>query len=191
VNNLKNLQTVDWTTIPAPRDDGATDHLQGMPLPNISLTGTGGQQVNLASLPERTLVYIYPMTGRPDTDLPVGWDSIPGARGCTPQSCSFRDHADELTVLGVVNLFGLSAQQTDYQQEAAERLHLPFPLLSDNQLLLAEKLRLPTMDVEGMTLLKRVTLVIEDGVIVKVFYPVFPPDADADRVVEWLRNERR
>lgn len=186
---MKNLQTVDWTTIPAPQDDGATDHLSGATLPGVSLMSTDGQQVDLSHLPGRTLVYIYPMTGRPDTDLPDGWDSIPGARGCTPQSCSFRDHAEELAALGVNNLYGLSTQQTDYQQEAAERLHLPFPLLSDNRLALAEKLGLPCMEVEGMTLLKRVTLIIDDGVIVKVFYPVFPPDADADRVMDWLKND--
>lgn len=186
---MKNLQTVDWTTIPAPQDDGATDHLPGTALPSTSLISTDGQHVDLSNLPGRTLVYIYPMTGRPDTDLPDGWDSIPGARGCTPQSCSFRDHAEELAALGVSNMYGLSTQQSDYQQEAVERLHLPFPLLSDNRLALAEKLGLPCMEVEGMTLLKRVTLIIDDGVIAKVFYPVFPPDADADRVMEWLKND--
>jgi peroxiredoxin len=134
------------------------------------------------------VLYVYPMTGTPGVALPEGWDSIPGARGCTPQSCSFRDHFAELTGLGVDQLFGLSTQDTAYQAEAAERLHLPFPLLSDAGLTLATALRLPTFEAWGDTLIRRMALVIEDRRIVKVFYPVFPPDANAGQVVDWLKS---
>jgi peroxiredoxin len=139
-------------------------------------------------LPGRTVVYVYPRTGRPGVALPDGWDAIPGARGCTPQSCSFRDHFAELTQLGVARVFGLSAQDTAYQREAAERLHLPFPVLSDEGLKLTRALNLPTFSVAGMTLIKRMALVIEDGTIVKVFYPVFPPDKNAEEVAAWLKS---
>jgi len=132
------------------------------------------------------VVYIYPRTGRPDVDPPTGWNQIPGARGCTPQSCAFRDHHAELAALGA-RVFGLSTQTTDYQKEAAERLHLPFPLLSDEALTFAEQLGLPTFVVDGMTLIKRLTLIVRDGVIVHVFYPVFPPDRNAEDVAAWLR----
>ena len=136
----------------------------------------------------RTVLYIYPRTGVPGVDLPPGWDDIPGARGCTPQSCGFRDHFAELKALGVSHVFGLSTQDTDYQREAAERLHLPFPILSDAKLALTNALDLPIFTVAGMTLLKRVVIVIDDGVIAKVFYPVFPPDQSAAEVVAWLRG---
>jgi peroxiredoxin len=174
--------------LPVPTDDGAADHLKGMSVPSISLTSTNDESVDLSSLSGRTVVYCYPMTGRPDTSLPAGWDEIPGARGCTPQSCSFRDHHAELKALGA-RVFGLSTQDTDYQREAAERLHLPFPLLSDGELAFASALRLPTFETEGMVLLKRLTLIIDDGRVTKVFYPVFPPDKSAEEVVGWL--ERR
>ena len=174
--------------IPVPTDDGACDHLPGMRLPSIALPSTSGGLVDLSSLPGRTVVYCYPRTGRPDEDLPRGWDEIPGARGCTPQSCAFRDHHAELRSLGV-RVFGISTQDTGYQREAAERLRLPFELLSDENLALAEALNLPTFEVEGMTLIKRLTLVIHDGQIERVFYPVFPPDKNAQEVVEWLRRE--
>jgi peroxiredoxin len=171
--------------IPEPRDDGACDHLPGMRLPSVPLPSTTGNPVDLSALSGTTIVYCYPMTGRPDRDLPPGWDEIPGARGCTPQSCSFRDHHAELQALGA-RVFGLSTQDTAYQREAAERLHLPFPLLSDEKLEFAGALDLPTFEVEGMTLIKRVTLVIEDGEIRGVFYPVFPPGRNAEEVVAWL-----
>ena len=141
--------------------------------------------MGLAALPGTTVVYCYPRTGRPDEDLPEGWDEIPGARGCTPQSCAFRDHHAELRALGAP-VFGLSSQSTDYQLEAAGRLHLPFPLLSDEGLEFAGALQLPTFEAGGMTLVKRLTLIVEDGRIEGVFYPVFPPDENAARVVEWL-----
>jgi peroxiredoxin len=144
--------------------------------------------VNLAKLKGRTVVYVYPRTGVPGVDAPPGWDQIPGARGCTPQSCGFRDHFADLKALGVAQVFGLSAQDTGYQQEAADRLHLPFPILSDAELNLATSLHLPMFMTSGMTLLARMALVIEDGTIVKVFYPVFPPDKSAEEVIAWLRS---
>ncbi len=173
--------------IPAPTDDGAADHLHGMRLPSVPLTSTSGDTVDLSSLSGVTVVYCYPMTGRPDTELPRGWDEIPGARGCTPQSCSFRDHYSELRDLGA-RVFGLSTQSTGYQQEAVGRLQLPFELLSDERLAFAAALGLPTFEVDGTTLLKRLTLIIEDGRIEKVFYPVFPPGKNAEEVLAWLRQ---
>jgi len=176
--------------IPAPEDDGAARHLPGLALPDLALPATQGAAVNLSKLKGRTVVYIYPRTGVPGVDPPTGWDQIPGARGCTPQSCSFRDHFAELRRLGVAQLFGLSTQDTAYQKEAATRLHLPFPILSDEKLALAKALRLPTFAVTGMTLLKRMALVIDDGTITKAFYPVFPPDKNAEEVIAWLQASR-
>ena len=173
--------------LPVPEDDGAADHLPGMRLPSVPLASTSGEIVDLSALPGRTVVYCYPMTGRPDRSLPAGWDEIPGARGCTPQTCSFRDHHAELRSLGA-SVFGSSTQDTEYQREAATRLHLPFALLSDSDLALAGALGLPTFEVDGMVLLKRLTLVIDEGWIEKVFYPVFPPDRSAEEVVEWLEE---
>lgn len=174
--------------LPAPHDDGATRHLEGLALPDLALPATDGSQVNLAAVKGRTVVYVYPRTGRPGQALPDGWDDIPGARGCTPQSCSFRDHFADLSALGVAHIYGLSTQDTDYQREAVERLHLPFAILSDAWLALTQAIKLPTFEVAGMTLLKRMAWVIEDGRIVKVFYPVFPPDRSAEDVVDWLRS---
>jgi peroxiredoxin len=173
--------------LPVPQDDGAARHLTGAKLPDITLQATDGTQVNLAGLKGRTVVYIYPRTGRPGQALPTGWNDIPGARGCTPQSGSFRDHFAELKRLGVAQLFGLSTQDLDYQREAAERLHLPFAILSDADLKLTRALNLPTFQVDGMTLIKRMAFVIDDGVITHVFYPVFPPDQSAEEVVAFLQ----
>ena len=177
--------------IPAPQDDGAARHLAGMKPPDLALPATQNVQnaalVNLSKLTGRTVVYIYPRTGVPGVDLPPGWNEIPGARGCTPRSCSFRDHFGELKRLGVAQLYGLSTQDTAYQHEAATRLHLPFAILSDEKLALTKALRLPTFMVAGMTLLKRMALVIDDGKIGKVFYPVFPPDRSAAEVIAWLQ----
>jgi peroxiredoxin len=180
------IDTPDWSTLPAPQDDGAARHLRGMTVPKVALPATDGRTVDLSELPGRTVVYAYPRTGKPGVPNPTGWDMIPGARGCSPQSCAFRDHFAELRRLGVAQLFGLSTQDTAYQAEAAARLHLPFPLLSDASLALARALRLPTFEVDRMTLLKRLTLVIDGGRIAHVFYPVFPPDQSAAAVVEWL-----
>jgi peroxiredoxin len=174
--------------LPAPQDDGAARHLAGMRLPSLALAGTDGSNVDLSKLSGRTVVYVYPRTGVPGQPLPEGWNEIPGARGCTPQSCGFRDHFGELERLGVARVFGLSTQDTAYQREAVERLHLPFPVLSDERLALARALDLPTFTTSGMTLLKRMALIIDDGVISKVFYPVFPPDKNAEEVIAWLRS---
>jgi peroxiredoxin len=173
--------------LPIPLDDGACEHLTGLQLPSVPLMSTANRMVDLAKISGRTVVYCYPRTGRPDQDPPQGWNEIPGARGCTPQSCSFRDHYQELRALGV-KVFGLSTQNTDYQREAAERLHLPFSLLSDEQLLFTKALNLPTFEVESMTLLRRLTLVVRDGFVERVFYPVFPPDKNVDEVMDWLRK---
>lgn len=173
--------------LPAPQDDGRAAHLTGMKLPDVRLPATDGSTVSLGQLTGRAVVYVYPRTGRPGQGLPTGWDAIPGARGCTPQSCGFRDHFSELKRLGVAQLYGLSTQDTAYQREAAERLHLPFAILSDADLELARALELPTFTVDGMTLIKRMVWVIDDGMITKVFYPVFPPDRSAEDVVAWLR----
>jgi peroxiredoxin len=176
--------------IPVPQDDGAARHLTEATLPALALTATDGSQVDLSKLRGRTVVYVYPRTGVPGQPLPEGWDAIPGARGCTPQSCSFRDHFAEIKSLGVAQVYGLSTQDSSYQREAAERLQLPCPILSDAKLELARALNLPTFTAAGMTLLKRMAVVIEDGVIAKVFYPVFPPDKNAEEVVAWLQASR-
>jgi peroxiredoxin len=173
--------------LPVPVDDGGARHLVGMAWPDLALPATDGASVNLSGGRGRTVVYAFPRTGRPGEALPTGWDAIPGARGCTPQSCGFRDHFATLQGLGVTRLHGLSTQEPADQREVAERLHLPFALLSDARLELRQALRLPTFAVDGMTLLKRLTLVLDDGVITKVFYPVFPPNRSAAEVIAWLR----
>jgi peroxiredoxin len=172
--------------LPVPKDDGACRHLLGMRLPSIGLSSTGGRMVDLSTLKGRTVVYGYPRTGQPDQDPLPGWDAIPGARGCTPQSCAFRDHFDELKRAGAAAVFGLSTQDSDYQREVVERLHLPFQILSDEKLAFTRALKLPTFEIAGMTLIKRLTLVVHDGVIEHVFYPVFPPDRNAGDVLDWL-----
>jgi len=184
------VEAPDWSVIPAPMDDGAASHLPGMKISSVPLPATDGLIVNLAALRGRTVVYAYPRTGKPGIENPEGWDRIPGARGCTPQSCSFRDHFVEIESLGVHAIFGLSTQDTAYQREVAERLHLPFAILSDEKLTFAEAMHLPTFQASGMTLLKRLTLVITHGIIEHVFYPVFPPDQDAANVIAWLKSKK-
>ncbi len=184
MESQKNIYEVPQS-LPEPEDDGACDHLPGMRMPSVSLMSTSGDHVDLSALTGTTVVYCYPLTGRPDKDLPQAWDDIPGARGCTPQSCAFRDHHAELGEHGA-RVFGLSTQNTAYQREAAKRLHLPFRLLSDEKQELARALGLPTFEAEGMTLIKRLTLIVEDGKIRHVFYPVFPPDRNAEDVLGWL-----
>jgi peroxiredoxin len=190
--NQPDLLEVDWSRIPPPLDDGGARHLEGLQVPDLPLPATDGTSVSLARLPGRVVVYAYPRTGRPgQIALVDDWDMIPGARGCTPQSCAFRDQHGELLAAGAGRVFGLSTQSTDYQREAVERLHLPFPLLSDEKLELTRALRLPTMEVAGLVLLKRFTLVLDDGRITKVFYPVFPPDQNAGQVIAWLSANPR
>jgi peroxiredoxin len=190
--NQPNLLDVDWSKIPAPQDDGGTRHLQGIQLPEMTLPATDGSQVNLAKIPGRIVVFAYPRTGEPGKIALVDdWDMIPGARGCTPQTCAFRDLHKLLTETGAARVFGLSTQDGAYQREAAERLHLPFPLLSDETLALTSALRLPTMQVAGLTLIKRLAMVMDDGRISKVFYPVFPPDRNAGDVLAWLQQNPR
>lgn len=179
---------IDWSTIPAPVDDGAADHLRCMTLPDVSLPATDGAVVSLAALQGRSVIFAYPRTGRPDVALPDGWNDIPGARGCTPQSCAFRDLYADLRALGVDHLFGLSTQDSAYQAEAVLRLHLPYAMLSDQGLALRDALRLPSFEVAGEVLLKRLTLICRDGVIEDVIYPVFPPDENASQVVERLKK---
>ena len=180
------LTEVDWSALPAPEDDGAAAHLAGRALPALALPASDGRMVDLSALAGLAIVYAYPMTARPGHALPEGWDAIPGARGCTPQACAFRDHLADLRAAGVDHLYGLSTQETAWQAEAAGRLHLPFALLSDSGLALTRALALPTMTVEGRTLTRRLTLAIRAGRIVRAFYPVFPPDAAPAEVRDWL-----
>jgi peroxiredoxin len=176
--------------LPEPVDDGAADHLEGATVPSLELPATGGEEIDLAAAAARTLVvYCYPRTGRPGEPSPSGWNEIPGARGCTPQSCAFRDHFAELEALGA-SVLGLSAQPLADQIEFARRVGLRYPVLSDASLELAEALRLPTFEVAGMRLYRRLTLIARHAEIVKVFYPVFPPDRNAAEVVDWLSENR-
>ncbi|WP_406625206.1 peroxiredoxin [Acidovorax sp. SDU_ACID1] len=173
--------------LPKPVDDGAARHLEGLHLPSVILASSDGTSIDLGSLKGRWVIYVYPMTGRPGAPLPDGWNDVPGARGCTSQSCSFRDHHKELLGLDV-GVLGLSAQASDEQCEAKDRLHLPFELLCDASLKLKQALRLPTFAIDGIELYKRLTFITEDDRISKVFYPVFPPDRNADEVLSWLHN---
>jgi peroxiredoxin len=185
--NQPNLHQVDWNEIPAPADDGAAAHLAGMQITSVLLPATDGNMISLADQPGRIVVFAYPRTGEPGKiGLTEDWDMIPGARGCTPQTCSFRDLIGELKAAGVQRVFGLSTQHTEYQREMAERLHVPFPVLSDSKLAFATAMKLPTMEVAGQTLLKRLALIADDGKITHVFYPVFPPDRNAADVLAWL-----
>ncbi|NCV72397.1 MAG: peroxiredoxin [Burkholderiaceae bacterium] len=185
MTNLNQLPT----DLPVPQDDGACNHLLGMPLPNVALLATDGSMVNLSQLAGRLVIYCYPMTGQPNVPLPEGWDQIPGARGCTPQSCAFRDHYQELQALHA-NVFGLSVQSTEYQREMATRLHLPFQVLSDEQYQFQKALNLPTFVAAGMTLLKRVTFISHQGRIEAVHYPIFPSDSDPAWVLDYLKNKK-
>jgi peroxiredoxin len=198
---MNSIETPDWSRLPAPEDDGAARHLVGASWPEMELLATSGAMIDVSRMKGRTVIFAYPRTGRPGVENPPGWDSIPGARGCTPQSCAFRDSFAELKAGGVHQIFGLSTQESAYQREAAERLHLPFALLSDADLKLTYELRLPTFEISGAlegqptgqspaVLLKRLTLIIRDGRIEKVFYPVFPPDANAAEVLRWVRESK-
>lgn len=173
--------------LPIPSDDGACNHLLGEALPSVELLSTQGRSINLSKRLSRLVIYCYPMTGRPENPLPDQWNLIPGARGCTPQSCAFRDHHQELRKLEA-EVFGVSTQSSEYQKEAAERLHLPFELLSDSDLKFADALKLPIFEFQGEQLIKRMTFIANAGQIVKIFYPVFPPDKNADEVINWLQR---
>ena len=173
--------------LPVPKDDGGARHLRGMTIPDLELPSTSNRRVNLSKIAApRTVIYCYPMTGQPGKPLPAGWDGIPGARGCTPETCGFRDHHKDLAKLHA-EVFGVSTQSTAYQQEMVKRLEVPFEVLSDERLAFVNALRLPTFTVEGMTLIKRLTLIVRNGRIEHVFYPVFPPDKHAEEVIGWLK----
>jgi peroxiredoxin (alkyl hydroperoxide reductase subunit C) len=190
--NQNDLLAVDWSKIPAPQDDGAARHLIGAVLPPVSLLATNDAMVMLAELSGRTVVFGYPRTGEPGKIALVDdWDMIPGARGCTPQTCAFRDLFADLKAAGAQHVFGLSTQSNAYQSEMAGRLHLPFPVLSDEALELTRALDLPTMEVAGLVMIKRLALIIDDGRITHVFYPVFPPDRNAGDVLAWLKDNPR
>jgi peroxiredoxin len=174
--------------LPRPTDDGGARHLKGMAMPDLELPSTANRRVNLSKIDApRVVIYAYPMTGRPDRQLPAGWDDIPGARGCTPETCGFRDHHKDLAKLHT-EVYGVSTQDTPYQQEMVKRLEVPFEVLSDEHLALVRALKLPTFTVDGMVLMKRLTLVVKSGRIEHVFYPVFPPDKHADEVIAWLKS---
>lgn len=184
------LQSIDWSALPAPDDDGGTAHLESALVPAVSLRATDGSVVTLSSLEGRTVVFAYPRTGVPGEPLPHGWDLIPGARGCTPHACAFRDLYAELRDAGAAHVFGLSTQSSSYQQELVHRLHLPFAILSDSDLRLTSAMKLPTMSIDGVTLIRRLAMVIDDSRVTKVFYPVFPPDRNAGEVLAWLKGIR-
>ena len=183
---MKNLNVLP-ANLPVPEDDGACNHLESMRFPSLELISTSGNKIDIGSIPGLVVVYFYPLIGRPDSPPMLGWNEIPGARGCTPQSCAFRDLHDQFTQLGV-SIYGASSQPHEEQVEASNRLHIPFELVSDASFALVSALRLPTFEYNSLTLVKRLTLILEDGVIKKVFYPVFPPNENAADVLAWFKE---
>jgi peroxiredoxin len=175
--------------LPIPLDDGKCNHLLGMNLPNVVLFSTSDKKVDLSKLKGLSVLYFYPKTGRPDIKSPDGWDEIPGAKGCTPQSCSFRDKNEIFTKLNV-KVYGISTQSTSYQKEVVERLHLPYEILSDEDLKLTKELNLPTFDIDNMILTKRVTLICKNSKIIKVFYPISPPEKNPKEVLDWIEKNQ-
>ena len=176
------------SNLPVPQDDGACAHLPGLKIAAVVLPTTTGSTINFSDTPGRSVIFCYPKTGQPGQDPPPDWDAIPGARGCTPQNCGFRDEYQNLLEAGARQIFGVSTQSSVYQSQAAERLHLPYPLVSDQELEFSRALQLPTFDFHGETLIKRLTLIVDDGLITHVFYPVFPPDKSAAVTLEWLKQ---
>lgn len=191
MSTLRNLTDINWSALPVPEDKGETDHLIGREMPDMPLIATNSDEVNLHKLRGTTILFAYPRTGRPNENASDHWAQIPGAKGCTPQACAFRDLFLELKAAGANHVYGLSTQATSYQIEATNRLHLPYPILSDENLKLTKLMDLPTFTFEGSVLLKRVTLIIRDGIIKHVFFPVFPPDRNAQDALEWLRVSNR
>jgi len=188
--NQKDFFNVDWSKIPEPKLDFNLEHLNQLIIPDLKLNSTDDTTVSLSNLKGITVIYVYPMTGVPGKELPEGWDEIPGARGCTPQSCSFRDNFSKLKKLGVNNIFGLSTQSTEYQKELATRLHLPYLILSDEKLEFSKKLKLPMFKVLKMNLLKRITLILKDNKIIKYFYPIFPPTKNIEDVINFFEKSK-
>jgi peroxiredoxin (alkyl hydroperoxide reductase subunit C) len=188
--NQKDFFNVDWSKIPEPKLDFNLEHLNQLIIPDLKLNSTDDTTVSLSNLKGITVIYVYPMTGVPGKELPEGWDEIPGARGCTPQSCSFRDNFSKLKKLGVNNIFGLSTQSTEYQKELATRLHLPYPILSDEKLEFSKNLKLPMFKVLKMNLLKRITLILKDNKIIKYFYPIFPPTKNIEDVINFFEKSK-
>lgn len=186
---MKDLYTLP-ENLPIPQDDGACDHLEGIRLPTLALLSTHNRKIDLSKETGITVVYFYPMTGSPDSPPMVGWNEIPGARGCTPQCCAFRDHYAELMALGISNVFGASSQDIEEQKAAVERLNLPFELLNDAAFEFTNALKLPTFEYEQCKLIKRLALIIENGIILKVFYPVFPSNENAAQVIAWLKANK-
>ena len=189
--NQKNLTNVDWSKIPEPKGDENLNHLNNYIIEPIKLKSTNDKLVELSEFKGLTIIYIYPMTGQPDKPLPDNWDNIPGARGCTPQSCSFRDNFHELKKLNISNIFGLSSQTSEYQKEMTQRLKLPYKVLSDEKLEFTKQLNLPTFEVGEMKLIKRITLILDNNKIIKYFYPVFPPDKNVDEVIAYLKKIKK
>lgn len=184
----------DFTTLPeglpVPEDDGAAGHLPGVRMPDLTLSTSDGNTVSLAELGAgRTVIYLYPLTGRPGVDLPDGWDTIPGARGCSTEACDFSNHFDQLRQAGAERVYGMSSQDPDYQDEVVQRLRLPFTMISDPALALADALRLPTFSAPGHDrLYSRLTLIVRDSMVEHVFYPIFPPNTHAQQVLDWIES---